>query len=54
MQACPPLDSTPPGDDVLGLIGEGAVREAPDGELSRPIERVALERVRIVPAASLA
>ena len=42
------------GDDVLGLIGVVAVREAPDGELSRPVERVTLENVRIVPAASLA
>jgi peptidyl-prolyl cis-trans isomerase B (cyclophilin B) len=41
------------GDDVLALIGAVEVREAPDGEHSRPVERVVLESVRVVPAASL-
>ena len=40
------------GEEVLDQIGDVAVREAPDGELSRPVERVSLEYVRIVPAAS--
>ena len=40
------------GDEVLERLGDVAVREAPDGEPSRPVERVSLEYVRIVPAAS--
>jgi peptidyl-prolyl cis-trans isomerase B (cyclophilin B) len=42
------------GDDVLGSIGEVAVGPSPDGELSRPLERVELESVRLVPQSSLA
>jgi len=40
------------GDEVLARLGAVAVREGPDGEASRPVERVELESVRIVPATS--
>lgn len=41
------------GDEVLARLGAVEVREGPDGEASRPVERVELESVRIVPAASV-
>ncbi len=42
------------GDDVLGRIGEAPVTASPDGELSRPTTRIALESVRIVTRAEVA
>lgn len=41
------------GDDVLGRLGEAAVTDSPDGERSRPCERIGVESVRIVPRAGL-
>lgn len=42
------------GDDVLGRIGATPVSASPDGELSRPTARIALESVRIVTLADFA
>ncbi len=41
------------GEDVLQKLGETAVVPSPNGENSRPTERVALESVKIVPADSV-
>lgn len=41
------------GDDVLGRIGETATRAAGGGEKSRPISRIGVESVKIVPADSI-
>src|SRR5213596_2997766 len=41
------------GDDVLGRIGETATRVAGGGEKSRPISRIGVESVKIVPADSI-
>jgi peptidyl-prolyl cis-trans isomerase B (cyclophilin B) len=41
------------GLDVLDKIGDTPVTRGPDGELSRPKTRVALESVKIVPADSV-
>jgi peptidyl-prolyl cis-trans isomerase B (cyclophilin B) len=38
------------GDDVLGKIGETPVAMSNGGEKSKPLTRIALESVRIVPA----
>jgi peptidyl-prolyl cis-trans isomerase B (cyclophilin B) len=38
------------GDDVLGKIGETAVGQSNSGERSKPMTRVAVESVKIVPA----
>lgn len=38
------------GDEVLSQIGAVSVRPGPDGEQSRPVERVSLDRVLILPA----
>jgi peptidyl-prolyl cis-trans isomerase B (cyclophilin B) len=39
------------GDDVLGKIGDTPVTAANGGEKSKPLTRVAVESVKIVPAA---
>jgi peptidyl-prolyl cis-trans isomerase B (cyclophilin B) len=39
------------GDDVLGKIGDTPTRSAGGGEKSRPVSRIGVESVRIVPAA---
>jgi peptidyl-prolyl cis-trans isomerase B (cyclophilin B) len=41
------------GLDVLDKIGGTPVSRGPDGELSKPTTRVALESVKIVPASSM-
>ena len=41
------------GEDVLLKLGETTVGASPNGEPSRPRERVTLESVRIVPATSI-
>ena len=41
------------GDDVLGKLGDTPVSPSANGEPSKPKERVALESVKIVPAASV-
>jgi peptidyl-prolyl cis-trans isomerase B (cyclophilin B) len=41
------------GEDVLEKLGKSPVKPDPRGEPSRPIERVALESVKIVPAESI-
>lgn len=41
------------GDDVLGKLGDTPVSPNAAGELSKPKERVALESVKIAPAASV-
>jgi peptidyl-prolyl cis-trans isomerase B (cyclophilin B) len=41
------------GLDVLDKIGDTPVTRGPDGELSKPKTRVALESVKIVPASSV-
>ena len=41
------------GDDVLTKLGKVAVKPDRRGEPSRPVERVALESVKIVPASSI-
>jgi peptidyl-prolyl cis-trans isomerase B (cyclophilin B) len=41
------------GDDVLGKLGDTPVGPNAGGEPSKPMERVALESVKIVPAASV-
>jgi peptidyl-prolyl cis-trans isomerase B (cyclophilin B) len=38
------------GDDVLGKIGDTATKQGGGGEKSRPLERVAVESITIVPA----
>lgn len=40
------------GDDVLEKIAQTPVEAGPDGEVSRPTERVEIKRVRIVPASA--
>lgn len=40
------------GDEVLEAIGDVPVEAAPDGEMSRPTQRVEVERVRIAPASA--
>lgn len=42
------------GDDVLGRIGETPVAVGNGGERSKPLQRVGVESVRIVPAESAA
>ncbi|MDB6147837.1 MAG: peptidyl-prolyl cis-trans isomerase cyclophilin type [Spartobacteria bacterium] len=41
------------GDDVLGRIGETPVAKNAKGEMSRPIKRVVVESIKLVPAASI-
>lgn len=41
------------GDDVLTKLGKSPVKPDPHGEPSRPVNRVALESVKIVPADSV-
>jgi peptidyl-prolyl cis-trans isomerase B (cyclophilin B) len=41
------------GDDVLRKLGKTPVGRGPSGEPSKPLSRVALESVKIVPAASV-
>jgi peptidyl-prolyl cis-trans isomerase B (cyclophilin B) len=41
------------GDDTLAKLGKVRVKASRGGERSRPVERVALESVKIVPASSL-
>jgi len=41
------------GDDVLTRLGKSPVQPDARGEMSRPVKRVALESVRIVPAYSI-
>ena len=38
------------GDDVLGKLGDTPTKHGGGGEKSRPIERVAVESIKIVPA----
>ncbi len=38
------------GDDVLGRIGDTPVTAGSGGERSKPVQRVGVERIRIVPA----
>ena len=38
------------GDDVLGKIGDAATRQAGGSEKSRPLNRIGVESVKIVPA----
>ena len=38
------------GDDVLGKIGEVPTKESGGGERSRPVQRVSVESIKIVPA----
>jgi len=38
------------GDDILGQIGETPVRAGNSGERSKPLTRVGVESIRIVPA----
>lgn len=40
------------GDEVLGAIGDTPVEAGPDGEVSRPTQRIEVERVRIAPASA--
>jgi len=42
------------GIEVLDRIAETPVTESPDGEVSKPVERVELKRIRIVPASAIA
>jgi peptidyl-prolyl cis-trans isomerase B (cyclophilin B) len=42
------------GDDVLGRIGETPTRAGGGGEKSKPLSRVAVESIRIVPAGEAA
>jgi peptidyl-prolyl cis-trans isomerase B (cyclophilin B) len=42
------------GDDVLGKIGDTETTWGGGGEKSRPVQRVHVESVRIVPADSVA
>ncbi len=41
------------GDDILGKIGDTATKVGSGGEKSKPTERVGVEKVEIVPLASL-
>ncbi|HRZ36190.1 MAG TPA: peptidylprolyl isomerase [Candidatus Paceibacterota bacterium] len=41
------------GDDVLGRIGDTPVAAGSGGERSKPVQRVGVERIRIVPAESV-
>ncbi|MGZ5568071.1 MAG: peptidylprolyl isomerase, partial [Limisphaerales bacterium] len=41
------------GDDVLGKIGDTAVGQSNSGERSKPMTRVSVESVKIVPADSV-
>ena len=41
------------GDDVLGKIGDAATRQAGGAEKSRPVNRIGVESVKIVPADSV-
>jgi len=41
------------GDDVLGKIGDTAVGQSNSGERSKPMTRVSVESVKIVPADSI-
>ncbi|MEY2439185.1 MAG: peptidyl-prolyl cis-trans isomerase [Verrucomicrobiota bacterium] len=41
------------GDDVLGRIGETPVAKNAKGEMSKPIKRVVVESIKLVPAASI-
>jgi len=38
------------GDDVLGRIGDTPVTRSSSGENSKPIKRVVIESIKIVPA----
>jgi peptidyl-prolyl cis-trans isomerase B (cyclophilin B) len=42
------------GDDVLGLLGDTPTAQGGGGEKSRPVSRVTVESIRIVPAESVA
>ncbi len=41
------------GEDVLAKLGDSAVTTGPGGEKSKPVERVELQSVKIVPADSV-
>jgi peptidyl-prolyl cis-trans isomerase B (cyclophilin B) len=41
------------GDDVLTKIGQVPVKADPRGEMSRPVDRVGVESIKIVPASSI-
>ena len=41
------------GDDVLGKIGDTQVKNNGGGEMSKPVNRVGVESVKIVPADSV-
>ena len=41
------------GDDVLGRIGDTEVERSSTGEMSKPIKRVVIESIKIVPADSV-
>jgi peptidyl-prolyl cis-trans isomerase B (cyclophilin B) len=40
------------GDDVLGKIGETSVTNSAGGEMSKPLTRVGVESIKVVPAAA--
>ena len=39
------------GDDVLGSIGDTPVTNSNGGERSKPLKRIAVESIRVVPGA---
>jgi peptidyl-prolyl cis-trans isomerase B (cyclophilin B) len=41
------------GEDVLSKLGDAPVGPSPSGEPSKPLKRVGLESVKIVPADSI-